>query len=263
VDGKLTSLKITSTLSELEDPFGRALAEYLTSEMGAPVEFVDAPWQVRRRGFLSQKIAAAWICGGEYVRWSDRFDLEPLAAPVMAGTAYDRSPVYFSYIVVRDADADRFAGSLQGARIVINEEGSFSGDTALADHLRKTGAGVEVFHPRLISGSHTRSLEMVLEGSADAAAVDSMVYDLLSPRRSGLQRDLRILARLGPFPAPAWITHRGFPPARKQSLKAVLLQLHARPEGRAVLAHAGLSHFVPVTDAHFQPLRSYYKVGGM
>ena len=144
-------LRITSTLSELHDPFCRDLAGLLSGRLDRPVAFVDAPWQDRRRLFLSGDIDAAWLCGGEYVRWADAYSLSPLAAPVMEGAEYNGMPVYFSRIVVQAANPAAGFEDLAGDRLAYNEEYSFSGRVVLDHYLEGRQLSRPFFGARVLS----------------------------------------------------------------------------------------------------------------
>jgi phosphonate transport system substrate-binding protein len=73
----------------------------------------------------------------------------------------------------------------------------------------------------------------VLDGQADAAAIDSHVLAVLLARRPDLRERLRVLTSLGPSTIPPLVVARSLARERKEALREALLSmhLHARCSG--------------------------------
>jgi phosphonate transport system substrate-binding protein len=106
----------------------------------------------------------------------------------------------------------------------------------------------------LAAGSHEASVELLLEGDVDAAAVDSTVLDLLRRRDPSLASRLRIIERWGPSPSPPWVVSATVPAALRAALRAALLAMAHDPRGRSVLPTGLTSRFAAVTDADYDPV---------
>jgi len=271
------------------------LAGYLSERLASPVRFRDdLDWRDAYRGVAAGEIAIGWICGYPYARLVDeRAPIELLAAPVMAGERYGGQPVYFSDVVVRgDSPFRRFA-DLRGASWAYNEPGSQSGyhvtryylalneennartqrrkdadETALASSRpgvfalnspQQEGdspAEFGGFFGRVVaSGAHLRSLQMVLAGDVDASAIDSTVLEWELARDPALAGRIRLIETLGPSPIPPLVVSTRLPPDLRDDLRRLLLALPETVEGRAVLAAGCLSHFAPVVDHDYDPVR--------
>ena len=96
---------------------------------------------------------------------------------------------------------------------------------------------------------------MVLEGRADAAAIDSHMLDVSFLQNTDLATKLRIIATLGPSTIPPVVVSKSLDAALKYSIRSVLVNMHHDP-GAAAELHKGLiAQFVPVADEHYYDIR--------
>lgn len=248
---------LISLLAPNADSFYRDLAAYLAQQHGLWITALDKPgWQERERRFDSGVPALTFLCGAAYTRRVDQgaADLQLLAAPVSHFARYRGQPVYFSDVVVRaDAPARRFA-DLRGAAWAFNEPLSFSGHAIVRAHLAELGEDGSFFSSVTAAGSHQEALRLVLEGRADAAAIDSLVLERALRQRPALAERLRTVQVLGPHASPPAVV-RGVAPGVVLALRGALLRMHENPLGRLVLARGGLARFAPVSDRHYDRLR--------
>jgi phosphonate transport system substrate-binding protein len=159
-------LRLTSMMSENENFIFEAIAQYIGKQIGVPVQVIDRISWKEREGLLdSGKIDVAWICGLPYVLRADRSDpeIELLAAPVMSGERYLNRPIYFSDVVVHQDSQFRQFADLKGASWAYNEPFSHSGYNVVRYHLAAIGQTGKYFGRVVESGSHLRSLQMILK----------------------------------------------------------------------------------------------------
>jgi phosphonate transport system substrate-binding protein len=251
-------LNIVSLMADNAAPTYRAIAAYLSQRLGLAVQLVeDVPWQQREQLLDAGLAQVGFICGLPYVQKHDRAAplVELLAAPVMAAERYGGQPIYFSDVVVRhDSPLHSFA-DLRGARWAYNEPGSHSGYNITCYHLASLGEREGYFGQAIASGAHLASLAMVLDGTVDATAIDSIVLEAELRRRPELRVQLRTIAALGPSPLPPVVASRVLPDALRKRLQEELLALHVAQAGRELLAQSGIARFVAVADADYNPLR--------
>jgi phosphonate transport system substrate-binding protein len=230
----MNPLKLSSCMGDNSTDFCRAAAAYLEAKLSTPVVFVDdAPWQECERLFDLGLIHICWLCGWPYVIKADRHaDIELLGAPVPAGERYRDRPIYFSDIVVRRDSRFHCFGDLNRARWAYNEPLSHSGFNLVRWHIASLGMTRGFFGSVIESGSHSRSLRMVLDGSVDGASIDSMVLEWELDRR----------------PVPPWAISKNVSEEMRERIRAALLGMHRCEEGRAVLARGGLARFSRASD---------------
>ncbi len=251
-------LTVASFLAENARPVYERLAEHLARRLGEPVDFCRAPWEERNRLLDAGGIDVAFICGLPY---SQRFDrperpIELLGAPVMAHPRYQGRPIYFTDVIVRrDSQARTFA-DLRGTVWAYNDDGSNSGYVMPRHHLLTLGETQGYFVRAVASGSHQKSIQLVLDGQADASGIDGTVLELELKQRPELAPALRVVESIGPCPIPPVVVGSRLPEAEKRRLREAFLALHEDPEARAILADGLIARFVPMLDADYDPIRT-------
>jgi phosphonate transport system substrate-binding protein len=174
-------------------------------------------------------------------------------APVFEDARASGRPVYFCDVVVRRDGPIRSFAELEGRSWAYNDACSLSGYYSLLNRLAEAGAD-EGFLGRLFrSGSHLNSIESVVGGEADAAAIDSNVLSIRLREVPDLRESLRVIESWGPFPIQPVVVRRALPPELKEGLRASLLGVDADPRTRRILSGFGLKRFVPVTDEDYSP----------
>lgn len=257
-------IKLTSIQAPNQDFIIAGTARYLGEQLGLEVTAVlDPPWQERERLLDEGEVQIGWICGLPYVRKTseDPRRLALLAAPVMQAERYEQRPIYFSDVVVRSSSRfGRFA-DLRGATWAYNEPGSHSGYSLTRYYLSTLKENETYFGAVMAAGSHQAALALVLEGKIDAAAIDSTVLEQEMSDRPAIGRQLRVVQTLGPSPIPPLVIGRDLPIALSRRIRDFILSMHEDPDGRAVLAAARMSRFVPVSDADYEPIRDMERLG--
>jgi ABC-type phosphate/phosphonate transport system substrate-binding protein len=252
-------LRLASFLAENARPTYARIAGYLADRLGAPVELLDGvPLEERHRRLDTGDIDVAFICGLPYSQKYDRPDrpIELLCAPVMAAPRYDARPVYYTDVIVRRDHPARTFADLRGRSWAYNDTGSHSGYNVVRHHLLTLGETRGYFSHVTTGGTHQGSLRLILDGTVDAAGIDSTVLETEVAGRPGLDAALRTITAIGPSPIPPVVVARGLDPRLRARLQELFLGMAADPAGRAVLAQGRMSGFVPVRDADYDPIRA-------
>jgi phosphonate transport system substrate-binding protein len=255
----VNELRIASLMADNAAFFSHDLAEYLTHALGRQVNVMaDVPWQARERQLYRGEAHLGVVCGLQYVYAQERNEVpgvDLLCAPVMRAPQYQNRPIYFSAVVVRNGHTARSLGDLRGASFAFNEPTSHSG-YGLPRYVLAARGETNGFFSRVVeSGAHQRSLQMILDASVDAAAIDTTVLEQevrLSPDLAGR---IRTIDTLGPSPIPPLVISRAVPAALKAELARILLRSHRDPAGERLLRRAHMTRFVAVTDADYDPIR--------
>lgn len=174
-------------------------------------------------------------------------------APVFEDARAHGRPIYFCDVVVRrDAPVRSFA-ELRDGSWAYNDMCSLSGYYSLLGRLAAEEEDEGFFGRMFRSGSHLESIEAVLRGEADAAAIDSNVLSLQLRENPDLGERLRVIEAWGPFPIQPVVVRSSLRPGLKEQLRASLLAVEADPYTRRVVSGFGLKGFVPVTDGDYDP----------
>jgi phosphonate transport system substrate-binding protein len=256
----VTDLVFVSLMADNATTFYRALASYLERHLHIAIRVEETlPWQQRQQMLLRGDAHLGVMCGLQYVVAADEGaqpGVKLLVAPIMCGHRYASRPVYFSDVVVRSDSFIRSFADLRGAAWAYNEPTSQSGYNITRYTLATRGETGAYFSRVVFAGSHQRSLALVLDGSVDAAAIDSVVLERELHERVGLAQRLRVVDTFGPSPSPPVVVSRRVTDTIRKALSLILRDLHLAPEGSALLASGGVQRFVPVVDSDYDPIRS-------
>ena len=251
-------LKLASCMAENTDALCHSVAALLDTELGIHTEYVTGiPWQEREQLFDAGEIDILWLCGLPYVDKAALADvgMELLAVPVPSHPRYQGRAVYYSDVVVHRSSAFESFLDLRGAAFVYNEPRSHSGFNVVRAYLAEFGQRDGFFGRVVESGAHARSIEMILSGDVDTAAVDSTVLEWLQARDPELADKLRVVEIIGPSPIPPWVVSTTLPDVIRCRVRQLLLNLHSASRGESALAHTQLAKFIPAHDRDYDPIR--------
>lgn len=141
-------------------------------------------------------------------------------APGCEGTRYR------SFIVVRDDAPYDGLTDLRGARCVVNTPTSHSGMNILRSIAAPLHENGRFFGSVQISGSHTRSLNLIRSGTVDVASIDCVTHALLQRHRPDALHGTHVLHSTETHAAPPFVTSivtpRNVRASLRESLTAVL-----------------------------------------
>jgi phosphonate transport system substrate-binding protein len=211
--------------------------------------------------FAEGQVDVAFICGLPYVRMTNQnpCPVELLAAPVLMGERYLRRPIYFSDVIARSDSPYTNFDDLGGCVWAYNERVSHSGCNLVCYSLLERGKSPGYFGKTVKSGSHLQSLEMVLAGEVDAAAIDSHLSDILHSRDKGLSRKLRVVDVLGPSSIPPVVVSRRLDNELQCRLRDALITMHLNDFGARELRECLIERFVAVKDEDYGDIRKMLK----
>jgi phosphonate transport system substrate-binding protein len=233
------------------------IARYVGGKVGYPADLtVGRSFE----DFGAGRLDVGFICGLPYVRLADApaSAVELLAAPVLQGERYRQQPVYFSDVIVRSDSSYTCFEDLSGCTWAYNEASSHSGYNLVCSSLLEQGKTLHYFGTMVKSGSHSRSLQLVMEGQADATAIDSHVLDVVLEQNKDLALQLRVVTMLGPSSIPPVVVARSLDPDLKCRMREALLTIHDDPDMARVLHEGKIDHFVAVTDADYNDIRTIF-----
>ena len=156
--------------------------------------------------------------------------------------------VTFSDVVVRAGHRARDFGDLAGGTWGYNDDCSLSGYFSVLQKLAEIGCAWSYFGRCVHTGSHDASIEAVLAGTIDAAAIDSTVLARARRERPELAWQLRVVESWGPFPVQPIVVRSALGPTWPARISHALLDLHADHSRFERLRALGLECCVPVDD---------------
>ena len=196
---------------------------------------------------FAEEADVAFMCAPSFI-WLRDLQPPPVellgVLPVFDDDRNQGKPIYFCDVVLRnDAPIHAFS-ELEGGSWAYNDACSLSGYYSLLDKLAQSGADEGFFDNILCSGSHLNSIEAVLSGEADAAAIDSNVLRIRFREAPDLRYKLRVIESWGPYPIQPVVVSTVLNPELKQRLRAAFLATEQDQQTRRTLKQFGLSRFV-------------------
>lgn len=230
----------------------REFLDYIGSQLGQPVEYVDATsYDEINTKLESRELEAAFVCSGPYVSSHKKFGLELLVAP----QAYGKT-VYYSYIIVPKGSPAKTLDDLRGKSFAFSDPLSNSGKLVPEYLLARKGESSKTFFAKTVySSSHDKSIIAVADGMVDGAAVDSLIWEYLNRIKPELTGKTRILLKSDPYTIPPFVVHPSLEPALKEKLRTIMLNAHTTPKGKALLEKMMIDKFVPISDSAYDSIR--------
>lgn len=212
---------------------------YLEDKLGRPVAFIlKDSYQDTIELLHQQQIQVAWLCDCPHVTANPVFRL--LATPLFQG-----QPYYRSYLIVPEADrATHGLTDLRGKVFAYSDPYSNAGYLSPRYELAKQGIDPEHFYRRtFFTRSHRKAIEAVVTGVADAASVNSYIWETLHQQGPALTSQTRIAARSTTYGFPPLVVHHTLPAKDFAALQQALLGMSADTRGRDVLNKLNLDGF--------------------
>lgn len=248
-------LRVASHLAPGVLPLYAFLADRLAEALGRRAAFTVASSYERCAQDVDD---VCFVCSVPYLLFAEagRIEMEVVAAPVLIGRRYASRPVYFSDVVVHaDSPFRRFA-DLRGTTWAYNEPFSHSGYLVVWHHLLSIGEGAGFFARMVEAGFHSEALRRVVEGSVDAAAIDSQVLAIELRNQPSLARRVRTIGAIGPSTIqPVVVSASRLTAKERASIVDVLVGIADDPRARSVLEEAFVERFVPMDGTSYGDIR--------
>jgi len=234
----------------------REFLDFIGTELGRPVEYVDAPtYEEINNKLESREIEGAIVCSGPYVDGHSKFGMELVAVPKAYG-----GTVYYSYIIVPKNSQARKLDDLRGKSFAFSDPLSNTGKLVPEYILARKGESSKTFFSKTVfSGSHDKSILAVADNLVDGAAVDSLIWEYLNRIKPEVTGKTRILLKSDPYPIPPFVVHPALDPELKDKLRTILLTAHTKPKGKELLDKMMIEQFVPITDSDYDSIRDMKK----
>ncbi len=225
-----------STLSSYGD-----FMVYLSERIGKKVEIKQRRKYSEINSLLKDgKAQFALTCTGAFLSGQKEFGLELLAIPVVNGITN-----YNSYLIVsRDSKATSFK-ELKGMVFAFTDPLSFSGRMYPMYVMHKMGVRPETFFKRsFYTTGHEKSIKSVALGLAEAASVDSLIYDDMKRMNDPAIEKVKIIDVSPPYGIPPIVISPAVEQPTKELILKTLLQMNDNPEGKEVLRKIQVDKYI-------------------
>ncbi|KAK7087184.1 uncharacterized protein [Littorina saxatilis] len=237
------------------------IRDYLESVTGLDAYLIyESRWSGPPCGrvdpFTADDVDIAFMCSTAYSRLKQNknafMELCPAAALHSHPMATGR-PVYFSDLMVHTDNKDRFKDfhALKGCRWAYNDDISLSGNLVMMAELKKHGYDANFFGSSTQSGSHLNSIQLILNGRADAAAIDSNTISGYKMEHPEKMERLHTIMSLGPMPIYPIVFNNRLSAELKSSITKALLGITQKPEWGQRLLQMGVVGYTEVDETFY------------
>lgn len=256
---KIDKLRLVSYLAPNMFWFYKAVGVYLGRVLGIETDIVQSQYDpLSDPAMLQDQLDIAFICGLPFARLNRVISgqLKALVAPVMLASRYQDCPVYFSDIIVNAESDLKTFDDLLGKTLCFNDPGSNSGYNLVLQKLIGSGYPNSFFSKVIQSGSHQRSIRLVVNRLADCSAIDSTVLEQELRDSPELANHLRVVESIGPCPMPPVVAARRLGSEFIELLQSALLQPDT--ELQSAMAQAQIRRYVAVQSQDYEAIAMMY-----
>ena len=235
----------------------RILSGWLARELDQPVRLVVRRTYEQINDLLAGgHVDFAIVCSGAFVEAvHEGVELDPMLIPI-----HPNGPVYYSLIVARaDSEWTDFAHVAGAGRLAFADPLSLTGHHYPVALARQEGLDV----PRMLGEvvytySHHDSIYAVLDGIADAAAVDSHVFEYELHHKPEVVPLLRVVHRSPPFGIQPVVSAPHVGEELERRFQQALVGIGDTYEERRLLAELGIGGFTaPPPDLWDRAMETY------
>ena len=181
-----------------------------------------------------------------------------VGTPLWTDVSDDRGR-YRTVIVVPESLGTTSIDQAVGLRAVVNNTQSLSGWCSLGIALANATNDSAVATPYVQSGGHAASLQMLQDGDADIASIDSATYRLLSRHRPALVENVRVIGYGPAVPATPIIVSKSST-VDADELYRVVSGVFGRSELQAALGNIGINGFVRLANSDYDGVMDLVKM---
>jgi phosphonate transport system substrate-binding protein len=158
-------------------------------------------------------------------------------------------------VVRRDSEVRSFA-DLRGASWAYNERLSHSGYGITRYHLVELGETRGFFGRVVEAGFHEKAIQMVVNGTVDATAIDSQVLEVAMRDDPTLLEELRVIDTLWPSTIQPVAVSEHVPESLRTQILETVVTLHRDPALRSRLQLGLVDRFVRVDPSSCEDIRT-------
>jgi phosphonate transport system substrate-binding protein len=228
------------------------LARYLENELGRQVHLrTSANFDSFMRSLELRRFDLIHLNQYQYILAHDKYGYEAIAQNEELGETGIKSAIF-----ARKSSNIENLADLRGRRIIFGGNRSAMMSYILPTFLlREAGLGAGDYQ-ELFAVNPPNAMIAAYLGRADACGVGEVVIRLPMLRSKFNSNELRPLATSDPLPHLPWAVPADMPPALRQRLQSLLLDLEKSAEGQHILESAQLTGFNAATDADYHSHRA-------
>lgn len=231
------------------------LVEYISRKMNMRAKIVQRRTYEEMNDMLRfGGVDVAFICSGAYIRGESTSSLRLIAVPVIKG-----KKTYNSLIITNSRTNIKDVRDMRGKRVAFVDTISNTGRLYPLFYILKNNYEIAGFFGQIyFTGSHDRSIEMVINGEADVAGVDSIIFDYYFEEHPSCRERIRVIHISPDFGIPPLVAGMNTPEWLVSKIKGIVLQMHLDNEGKEILKSLHFDRFEPAEPELYNSLKEMY-----
>jgi len=157
-----------------------------------------------------------------------------------------------SQVIKRRSDIRRELADFRGARVAYNSADSQSGYNALRAIVAPLATKGRFFGSALKTGDHLSSIDAVLTGQADVAAVDAVTWTLANQARPELRDSLQVFTKTPRYPGLPLITSVNTSEQAVNAIRTTLVSICESEQHASILAPLCIKGFAVTSSVSYQ-----------
>lgn len=236
------------------------LAPYLSKKLGIEVRLTMLTYGNIIEKFKEEEIDAAFLGSFTGALAISQLGVVPLVRPINM----DNTSTYQGYIFVRKDSNITSVADMKGKSMALVEK-TTAGFVFPMAWLKRHGIDdiSTFFNEQFISGSHDRTISLVLNGKANVGAAKSTIYKNMRKWQPRIDSELVILTNSPKVPSNTFCVSKKLDQQYRGQLKDLLLNLRGDSGGREVLKKLGAKRFVETGRDQYQPVFDLAKEAGI
>ncbi|ACB84245.1 phosphate/phosphite/phosphonate ABC transporter substrate-binding protein [Natranaerobius thermophilus] len=237
----------------------KELLDHLEDQLGMEVKIHQTRTHSEMNELIRHgNIDIAFICSYSYIQLQDSHGVPLLVVPEINGTTTYRSVI----LARKELNIDAF-NQLENKTFAFTDPLSNAGKLYPAYLLKQQGQSPQdFFEHSYFTYSHNNSVDSVIEGVVDAAAVDSLVYDYLYTKDPARFENVEIIHTSPAFEISPVVASPKLKTSLKEDIKNFFLELHETSNGQYILEQLGIEQFEPAQDSSYDSIRDMAEVVG-
>jgi phosphonate transport system substrate-binding protein len=225
---------------------------YIAEKLGRkPVSIYRPTYSETNDLVRFQQCDIAVVCTYPFIRGEEEFGMQVLVVPRIKGET-----TYQSFILVPASSSAKSLLDLRGKKFGSADIISTTGWLFPAIVLMNAGENPNKFFGKhILTGSHDRSLQAVVDGFVDGAAVHGIVYDQMVAEDPSILKKTKILLKSQPFSIPPIVVNPNLDKALRDAILSVLLNMHNDARGKRILEKLQIEKFEMPQKGLFDDVR--------
>lgn len=233
----------------------RKIADYVSRKTGRQAILVQRKTYAEVNMLLANgDVDIAFLSTGAYSSYRGMNEIELFVMAQHKGNS-----LYTAELIVhKDSPIQNF-DDLEGKIFAFTDPLSYSGHMVIEERLKQNNTIPEKFFNRYFyTYSHDKALWAVANKVADAASLDSQIYEYAKEKTPELTDKVRIISSLKAAPTGPIVINKNLKAEQKEQLRTIFLSMQEDPEVFEAMQGLVIDRFVIPTPELYEPLRKLY-----